>query len=164
MNKKRVKVQAKIADGKKSGVKSVEKNSAKPAGKTSAGLAKSAVKGPVKSPVFAQVYEIVRRIPEGKVLTYGLISSLMGSRLSAQGVGWALNALPAQAREGKNGYSSQTVPWHRVINSRGGLSTNKIADVPPGMQKRLLEAEGVLFNEEEKLSLDQYLWTDGLKA
>lgn len=136
----------------------------------------------MKSPVFAQVYEIVRRIPKGKVLTYGLISNLMGGRLSAQGVGWALNALPgggkAQSQAGKPSalsieasssapapsYTSADVPWHRVINSRGGLSTNKIADVPPGMQRRLLEAEGVVFNQEEKLSLDQYLWTDGLKA
>ncbi len=115
------------------------------------------------SPAFVSVYEIVCRIPRGKVLTYGLISHLIGKRLSAQGVGWALNALPGSAKvaNGKK-YHSQNVPWHRVVNSKGGMSTHKIIDIPPDMQKQLLEAEGVKFDSEDKMVLDDYLWHEGL--
>ena len=93
------------------------------------------------SPAFDSVYKIVCRIPKGKVLTYGLISQLIGKRLSAQGVGWALNALPGSATAaGGKKYHSQNVPWHRVVNSKGGMSTHKIIDIPPDMQKQLLQA------------------------
>lgn len=124
------------------------------------------------SPVFHRVYEIVCTIPKGRVLTYGLISDLLGKRLSAQGVGWALNALPSKplatdksdkAKIARK-YNSGTVPWHRVINSRGGLSTHKIPDIPPDMQRILLVAEGVVFDDEEKIVLDDYLWQEGLSG
>lgn len=123
---------------------------------------------PSASPVFDRVYEIVAQIPRGRVLTYGLISNLLGGRLSAQGVGWALKALPASAGEKHKGYqskyNSRTVPWHRVINSRGGTSTYKIAAIPPNLQRELLEAEGVIFDQEEKVDLSKYLWLEGLTA
>lgn len=122
------------------------------------------------SPVFHRVYEIVCSIPKGRVLTYGLISDLLGKRLSAQGVGWALNALPSKPQVTDKSekakiarkYNSGTVPWHRVINSRGGLSTHKIADIPPDLQRQLLIAEGVVFDDEEKIALDDYLWEEVL--
>jgi methylated-DNA-protein-cysteine methyltransferase-like protein len=117
--------------------------------------------------VYERVYKIVMRIPKGRVLTYGLISDLLGGRLSAQGVGWALKALPAYSTKKKKGessphYNSRTVPWHRVINSRGGTSTHKVPDIPPDLQRELLEAEGVIFDEEEKIDLPNYLWIEGL--
>ena len=121
-----------------------------------------------EKPVFHQVYELVQRIPVGRVLTYGLISHKLNKRLSAQGVGWALNALPPAARPqgGKSGaaeaaFHSGNVPWHRVVNARGGLSTHKIADIPPDMQMQLLMAEGVVF-KDELLDLERYLWMEGL--
>ncbi len=127
-------------------------------------------------PVYAQVYEIVRRIPEGKVLTYGLVSAVLGGRLSAQGIGWALRALPepnlherpvAGAKTGSPErsfrlYHAASVPWHRVVNSSGGISTDKNPDLYPGEQRHLLEREGVLFDDDGKLDLDRYLWRDGL--
>jgi methylated-DNA-protein-cysteine methyltransferase related protein len=116
--------------------------------------------------VYERVYEIVKRIPKGRVLTYGTISDLMGGRLSAQGVGWALKALPSQSKKKDNRlskYNSKTVPWHRVINSLGGTSTHKVADIPPDLQREMLEAEGLVFNEEEKVDLPKYLWVEGLK-
>lgn len=117
--------------------------------------------------VFSKVYEIVCAIPKGKVLTYGLISSLLEGKLSAQGVGWALKALPSGDDLGTNDsgetvhtYSSQSVPWHRVINSKGMVSTNKRPDIQKNLQKKLLEAEGVVFDSEEKIDLNKNLWLE----
>src|SRR2546422_8751679 len=87
--------------------------------------------------VFEQVYWWVLQIPRGKVMTYGQISRLMDERLSAQAVGWALHATPDDGRK---------IPWHRVINSRGGISTSRGLNHPPGLQRGLLEAEDVVFD------------------
>ena len=105
--------------------------------------------------VFDQVYAIVRRIPRGKVLTYGSISDLIGRRLSPAGVGWAMRAL--------SGKEDPPVPWHRVINSRGQLSTQKNPDIPMGLQRALLEREGLKFDEQEAIDLSRYLWVEGLR-
>lgn len=99
--------------------------------------------------VFEQVYQIVLQIPPSKVMTYGQISLLLGERLSAAGVGWAMSATPNDERK---------IPWHRVINSRGGISTNKILNVAPNLQKNLLEAEGLVFNEQGFIDLKTYQW------
>ena len=120
--------------------------------------------------VYAEVYKLVKMIPRGRVLTYGLISDFLSKRLSAQGVGWALNALPApqkgaRSRGGKvanQGFNAQNVPWHRVINSNGGISTHKNPGIPPGLQRELLEAEGVTFDSVEKVDLPKFLWREGL--
>lgn len=143
-------------------------------------------------PVFERVYEIVMQIPRGRVLTYGVISDMLGGRLTAQGVGWALKALPdgsvkvtakvtakgagrgkttvkkpasgTAATKGKEPgkYSSQTVPWQRVINSRGTTSTFKVG-MPPDLQREILEKEGVRFDDEGKVDLKKYLWVAGLR-
>jgi methylated-DNA-protein-cysteine methyltransferase related protein len=112
---------------------------------------------------FEQVYEITKKIPRGKVFTYGLISKKMNGRLSAAAVGWALNALK-QGR-GKNGYSSETVPWQRVVNSKGTLSTsNESGELddrgrPIKLQQVLLESEGVDFKDDQSIDFSRYLWT-----
>lgn len=114
-------------------------------------------------PVFHQVYDIVRQIPEGRVLTYGVISDIIEARLSAQGVGWAMHGLSAHSKNGKGlDYNSKTVPWHRVVNSRGGTSTYKLADMPPDLQRHLLEKEGVVF-DDDRIDLGKYLWLEGLE-
>ena len=112
------------------------------------------------SETFNRVYEIVSAIPRGKVLTYGLISNLMEGRLSAQGVGWALNSLK-NSHSGNNCFNSDNVPWHRVINSKGMISTHKRHEIAPDRQRKLLEAEGVIF-EEDRVDLEKYLWKAGL--
>ena len=112
------------------------------------------------SEVYAKVYAIVSQIPAGKVLTYGLISNLLGGRLSAQGVGWAMQASGRGKSAAKQ--PAKRIPWHRVINSRGELSTHKNADIPPGLQRHLLEAEGVEFDAEGRVALGRYLWQEGL--
>jgi len=86
--------------------------------------------------------------------------------MSAQGVGWALKALGSAKRNAGDqrsvSYNSDNVPWQRIVNASGGTSTHKIVDIPPGLQQHLLEAEGVVFDDEGKLDLSKYLWTDVL--
>ncbi len=93
---------------------------------------------------FKRVWEIVARIPRGRVATYGQISQMIDRRLTPVGVGWALRA----AKEDE-------LPWHRVVNARGGTSTD---DVHPGLQRALLEAEGVRFGDDGCIDLDRYGW------
>jgi methylated-DNA-protein-cysteine methyltransferase-like protein len=93
---------------------------------------------------FARVYELVRRIPRGRVMTYGQISVLLGGTLSPRAVGWAMHGCP------------RGVPWQRVVNASGGCSTDRLPDAPPGRQRDLLEAEGVEFRANGTLDLDVY--------
>jgi methylated-DNA-protein-cysteine methyltransferase related protein len=95
---------------------------------------------------FEQIYRIVRRIPRGRVATYGQISRMLDGRLSAQFVGWAMHAAP------------DGVPWHRVINAKGGISTRQVLGYAPDLQKQLLEAEGVEFDENDRCDLTVYQW------
>lgn len=120
--------------------------------------------------IYDQIYRIIQGIPKGHVLTYGLISDLINGRMSAQGVGWALKALGVAKRSERRskksaketGFDMANVPWQRVVNSQGGTSTHKIADIPPGLQQHLLEAEGIVFDSEGKMDLKKYLWMEGL--
>lgn len=106
---------------------------------------------------YQQVWRIVQHIPRGKVLTYGMISHHLGGRLSAQAVGWALKALSTDKQAL---FSVANTPWHRVINSQGRLSTHKNANIPPDLQRDLLEKEGIKFNDEEAIDLNHYLWLE----
>lgn len=92
---------------------------------------------------FETVWNWVRRVPAGKVVSYGQISKLMRGRLSAAAVGWAMRGAPPD------------VPWHRVVNSRGALSTDRER---PGLQRRLLEQEGIRFDDADTLDLARHAW------
>lgn len=111
--------------------------------------AKRAVKA-APSP-FAAVYAIVRRIPRGRVMSYGQISQLLGKELSARAVGWAMRACPTD------------LPWHRVVNARGGCSSDDLPD-HPGLQRALLEAEGVPFNRAGCLPIESLRWAPPIKG
>ena len=74
------------------------------------------------------------RIPRGRVVTYGQIARLLEERYSPRLVGWAMHATPRDERN---------IPWHRVINSRGGISTGRVILAEPDRQRLMLEAEGV---------------------
>jgi methylated-DNA-protein-cysteine methyltransferase-like protein len=93
-----------------------------------------------------------------------LISHKLNNRLSAQGVGWALRALGSSKKAELAGYDSNSVPWHRVVNSQGGLSTQRLPGMPPDRQKKLLKREGVKFDAEDKMNLDKYLWKEFLSS
>ncbi len=89
-----------------------------------------------------QVYALVRCIPPGKVLTYGTVARLLDVPHGARAVGWAMRRLP----------DSSSVPWFRVINAKGGISTG-YAENGELIQRTLLEAEGVHFNAEGHTNL-----------
>ncbi|HET9334753.1 MAG TPA: MGMT family protein [Gemmatimonadota bacterium] len=96
---------------------------------------------------YDQVYRMVTRIPHGRVTTYGHIAALCGKPRAARTVGWALHALPDDHR----------VPWHRVINARGGISIAKVG-LPPELQRSLLEREGVVFDADGRVDLERWGW------
>lgn len=92
---------------------------------------------------------MVRRIPHGRVATYGQIASLAGLHGQARLVGYALNALPAGTR----------VPWHRVINARGAISARSGDPAGAFNQRLRLEAEGVKFDARGRVLLERCAWT-----
>ncbi len=93
-----------------------------------------------------RVYEIVRQIPFGKVMTYGQIAEILGQGYTPRTVGYAMNAS-----------SKANVPWQRVINAKGGCSTAKIT-FSLNVQQAMLEEEGVTFNERGFCDLAAYRW------
>ena len=103
--------------------------------------------GSAKDSFFAQVYEVVRRIPPGKVATYGQIARLLGKPRAARTVGWALHSIP----EGSD------VPWQRVINARGTISLD-VRGPGGAIQRVLLEAEGIVFDEQGRVDLQAHGW------
>jgi methylated-DNA-protein-cysteine methyltransferase-like protein len=96
---------------------------------------------------YARIYAVVRRIPRGRVSTYGWVAELAGLPGHARQVGYALHALPA----------GTTVPWHRVINARGEVSRRR-APGPELSQRLLLEREGVRFDARGRADLRVCGW------
>lgn len=96
---------------------------------------------------YARIYAVVRRIPAGAVATYGQVAALAGLPGEARQVGYALAALP----EGSD------VPWQRVINAQGRVSPRSEPGWE-GFQRRLLESEGVEFDERGRIDLARYRW------
>jgi methylated-DNA-protein-cysteine methyltransferase-like protein len=97
---------------------------------------------------YDRIYAVVKRIPRGRVATYGQVATLAGLAVHARQVGYALNALP----------ENQRVPWHRVINAKGEISLRAV-DGSKAEQQTRLEAEGVVFDERGRVSLKTYRWT-----
>ena len=93
-----------------------------------------------------KVYEIVRQIPSGKVMTYGQIAEILGKGYTARTVGYVMHAA-----------STENVPWQRVINAKGGCSTQKLL-VPFNIQQKQLEDEGIKFSEKGFCDLNKYRW------
>jgi len=104
---------------------------------------------------FEKIYRVVLRIPRGRVMTYGQIARLLEERYSPRLVGWAMHATPRDARN---------IPWHRVINSRGGISTGRVILTEPDLQRLILEAEGVEFNAGGHCELSVYQWSPRQRA
>lgn len=94
-----------------------------------------------------RVYEIVRRIPAGRVMTYGQLAEMLGEGYTARTVGYVMHAA-----------DEETVPWQRVINAQGACSTGRVI-LPPDKQQRMLEAEGIEFNARGRCDLGRYRWS-----
>jgi len=98
---------------------------------------------------FEKVYEVVKKIPEGKVATYGQIAYAVGSPRSARQVGFALHVNPEPG----------IIPCHRVVNRFGGLAP-AFAFGGVEVQAQLLRAEGVEVSEDGFVDLEKYRASD----
>ena len=96
---------------------------------------------------YERIYDVVRRIPRGRVATYGQVAALAGLRGHARQVGYALHALRPGA----------AVPWHRVLNAQGRISLGA-RDEGAVIQRLLLEREGAVFDAGGRLDLSRFLW------
>jgi methylated-DNA-protein-cysteine methyltransferase-like protein len=96
----------------------------------------------------ARIHAVVRRIPAGRVATYGQVAMLAGLPRQARLVGYAMAALS----------DASTVPWHRVVNAAGAISLR--TDGPgAGIRQRVrLEEEGVEFDARGRVSLKRFQW------
>jgi methylated-DNA-protein-cysteine methyltransferase-like protein len=100
------------------------------------------------SDFFEDVYEVVKKIPAGKVTSYGAIASYLGSPGAARMVGWAMNA-----SHHRNGF----VPAHRVVNRNGLLTGKHHFDTPAAMQE-LLENEGLNIIDGQIQDFENHFW------
>lgn len=95
---------------------------------------------------YTRIYAVVRRIPHGRVATYGQVARVAGLPGRARQVGYALHALPA----------ATAVPWQRVVNASGAISLHPMDG---GISQRmLLEKEGVRFDAAGRIPLERFGW------
>lgn len=97
---------------------------------------------------FKKVHRIVSMIPPGTVMTYGQIAAMAGNPLASRAVGYALRAIPA----------GMELPWHRVVNSKGEISSRRTVqgDYGRSLQRVLLESEGIVFSDTGIMDLKKY--------
>jgi methylated-DNA-protein-cysteine methyltransferase related protein len=98
-----------------------------------------------------RVYALVRRIPSGRVMTYGQIAELLGEGYTPRTVGFVMHGSP------------DGTPWHRVLNAQGKCSTGRVV-LPHDKQQRLLELEGVEFDKNARCDLEQFLFIPKAKS
>ena len=93
--------------------------------------------------IYQKIYNTVKQIPYGRVVTYGQIAQMVDN-CTARMVGYALAATPEDIE----------IPWHRVINSQGRISMITFKD----LQQKLLESEGIEFDRSGRINLKKYRW------
>lgn len=96
----------------------------------------------------ARILAVVRRIPRGRVASYGQVAALAGFGGRARLAGYALHALP----------EGTPVPWHRVVGAGGRLSLMKLDPAAATTQRLRLEREGVRFDARGRVDLDVWRW------
>lgn len=94
---------------------------------------------------FEKIYEVVKSIPEGKVATYGQVALLAGNPRWARVVGYALHVNPEPG----------IIPCHRVVNREGRVAPG-FAFGGEGVQRQLLESEGIVFETDGRIDLEKY--------
>jgi len=97
---------------------------------------------------YDRFYDVARRVPTGRVTTYGTVAREAGLPGRARQVGYAMAALP----------DDHDVPWHRVVNARGEVSTRSGGAAFEQIQRVMLEAEGVVFDDRGRIDLDEFGW------
>lgn len=97
---------------------------------------------------YEEIYAVIRRVPRGKVVTYGQVAALAGLPKRARLVGTALREAPEDV----------DLPWQRVINAGGRVSSRGDLGVREGYQRHLLEEEGVVFNAHGRTDLERFGW------
>jgi methylated-DNA-protein-cysteine methyltransferase-like protein len=104
----------------------------------------------MKEPVsfFDKVYAVARRIPYGRVTSYGAIAEYLGTRGSARMVGWAMNSSHSE---------TINLPAHRVVN-RVGLLTGKHHFGGPAVMQQLLESEGIKVSNDKVVDFEKIFW------
>ena len=100
----------------------------------------------MEPPLYQKIHHIISLIPFGKVATYGQIAEIVGG-CTARMVGYATSAAPQ--------YSD--IPWQRVINYKGGIS-QRSSGSGGLLQQKLLEAEGIEFNQYGRTDLEHFRW------
>lgn len=98
------------------------------------------------SPFSQRVKDIIKKIPTGKVATYGQIATYAGNPRASRQVAWILHSSSRK----------DSLPWHRVINSKGFISLPHNGGYET--QKELLETEGVVFDKNDRINFERYLW------
>lgn len=99
--------------------------------------------------LYQRFYEVVRRIPAGRVATYGQVARLAGYPGYARQVGYALFRLQGQETD---------IPWQRVINAQGRISYSPFRMGQDDLQKVLLAAEGIPFDSDNRVDLQRFGW------
>lgn len=99
-------------------------------------------KRPADGFFFKAVYQIVRQIPRGKVISYGGIARLLGSPRMARQVGWAMRACPDE------------LPWHRVVKANGSITGGQYAEI----RRALLQSEGLMFLPDGRVDMGSCRW------
>lgn len=107
----------------------------------------------MKGSGYDHIYAVVKRIPRGRVATYGQVAKLAGIGGKPRLVGYALSILSEEKR----------IPWHRVVNAQGEISRRWEMDAV-NLQRDLLEEEGIVFHKELRLSLARFRWLFGEKG
>ena len=97
-------------------------------------------------PQWQSICSVVRKIPKGKVATYGQVARLAGLPRRARLVGYVLSAL-----------EDERVPWHRVVNAQGAIS-GRSEPLFARQQRELLEQEGVVFSPAGRISMTRFCW------
>jgi methylated-DNA-protein-cysteine methyltransferase related protein len=113
--------------------------------KTSAPLKTVRPSGTQDTNFFELVYEVVMQIPKGRVTSYGAIAAVLGAKLSARMVGWAMHGASAK------------VPAHRVVN-RNGVLSGKHHFSPPSKMQKLLEKEGIKVKNDTIIDFKNHYW------
>lgn len=93
---------------------------------------------------------VIRRIPRGWVATYGQVAAMAGLPRRARLVGRILQRLDPAIK----------IPWHRVVNARGKISYSLSRNGGDALQRRLLEKEGIEFDDRNRLDLERCRWLD----